>query len=222
MIEETPEKFSPNVILRPLYQETILPNLAYAGGPAELVYWLQLKDVFEKFDTPFPILLPRNFALVMDYPAVRKFNKTKLELADLFEEKNYLFNHWIIKNSHHDLSVGKELKRIQELFIGLEERAAIVDATLVPMVSAEAKKAFSSLEKIEHKLLKAEKRHHKEKLGQLEAVKNSLFPNGSLQERTDNFLNFYQQDPQFIAKLQTQFNPFEFQFNVLMYDETGA
>jgi bacillithiol biosynthesis cysteine-adding enzyme BshC len=66
LIESEPEKFSPNVILRPLYQEMILPNLAYVGGPAEVTYWLQLKGVFDYFKVPFPILMPRNFALVLD------------------------------------------------------------------------------------------------------------------------------------------------------------
>ncbi len=222
MIEATPDKFSPNVILRPLYQETILPNLAYTGGPAELVYWLQLKGVFEHFSIPFPILLPRNFAMVMDYPSARKFSKTGLQLSDLFEEKNFLFNHWVINNTHHTLSVGKELKEIQDIFNAIGERASKIDSTLAPMISAQLKKATNSLEKIEHKLLKAEKRLHSDKLGQVEALKNALFPKGSLQERTDNFLTFYQPDNQFINKLLAQFDPFDFQFNVLMYDETGA
>jgi bacillithiol biosynthesis cysteine-adding enzyme BshC len=222
VIEETPEKFSPNVILRPLYQETILPNLAYAGGPAELVYWLQLKEVFNLFNTPFPFLMPRNFALVMDYPSVRKFNKTGLELVDLFEEKNFLFNHWIIKNTHHNLSLGKEMGSIQEVFRTIADRSMKIDSTLAPMISAQSKKALNSLEKIEHKLLKAEKRLHADKLGQLDALKNSLFPKGGLQERTDNFLTFYHQDNQFINKLLTYFDAFDFRFNVLMYDQTGA
>jgi bacillithiol biosynthesis cysteine-adding enzyme BshC len=94
LIAQEPEKFSPNVVLRPLYQETILPNLAYVGGPAEVVYWLQLKDVFTHFRTPFPILMPRNFSLVMDAPTVRKFEKTGLELVDFFQEKSHLFNYF--------------------------------------------------------------------------------------------------------------------------------
>jgi uncharacterized protein YllA (UPF0747 family) len=160
--------------------------------------------------------------MVMDYPSVRKFSKTGLQLSDLFEEKNFLFNHWVINNTHHTLSVGKELKEIQDIFNAIGERASKIDSTLAPMISAQLKKATNSLEKIEHKLLKAEKRLHSDKLGQVDALKNSLFPKGSLQERTDNFLNFYQPDNQFINKLLAQFDPFDFQFNVLMYDETGA
>ncbi len=218
MISEEPEKFSPNVILRPLYQEMILPNLAYCGGPAELVYWLQLKEVFEKFQTPFPVLLPRSFALIIDSPSLKKFEKTRLEIKDLFEEKNYLFNHWITKNSHHQLSLGKELESIQSTLNQIKVRAAKIDSTLTKFVGAETQRTINGLEKIEKKMLRAEKRHHADKLKQIEAVKDALFPNGNLQERTDNFLNFYQSDPSFIQKIEKELDPFDFRFNVLSYD----
>ncbi|MBI3218823.1 MAG: bacillithiol biosynthesis cysteine-adding enzyme BshC [Bacteroidetes bacterium] len=218
MAETEPEKFSPNVVLRPLYQELILPNLAYCGGPAELVYWLQLKGVFENFHTPFPILLPRSFAMVIDQPTFKKFEKTKLEIKDLFEEKNYLFNHWIAKNSANELSLGKELESIQQILQQVKERASKIDSTLTKFVGAETQRTFSGLEKIEKKMLRAEKRLHIEKLQQIEAVKDALFPNGSLQERTDNFLNFHQSDPAFISKVAGQLAPFDFSFNVLIYD----
>lgn len=217
-IDETPEKFSPNVILRPLYQEMILPNLAYVGGPAEMIYWLQLKRVFENYNVPFPILLPRNFALVIEQYIHKKFEKTGLEISDLFEEKNFLFNHWVLKNSNHNLTVSEELKKIEEIFSELKKRAENIDLTLIPFVGAEGKRAHNSLEKIEHKLLRAEKRKQNDKLRQIESVKDHLFPNGGLQERVDNFLNFYASDPDFIKKLKVHFDPFDFQFNVLIYE----
>lgn len=215
LIESSPDKFSPNVILRPLYQEVILPNLAYFGGPAEIIYWLQLKEVFDHFKIPFPVLMPRNFAMVMDHTMVRKFEKTGLELTDLFEDKNYIFNHWILKNTTNDLTVGDERNTINDIFEKLKARAGSIDHTLAPFVGAEGKRALNSIERIEKKLLRAEKRRHSDKLRQIEALKDALFPNGNLQERTDNFLNFYQQDPQFIQKLLDCFDPFDFKFNIL-------
>jgi bacillithiol biosynthesis cysteine-adding enzyme BshC len=215
LIQHQPEKFSPNVILRPLYQEMILPNLAYVGGPAELVYWLQLKTMFEQFDVPLPILMPRNFAMVMDDATQKKFLKTGLELKDLFEEKNFLFNHWVAKNSQHDLSLGKEMEKLKTLYQSVLCQAEKVDPTLAKMVAAKNKQAHDELERIERKMLKAEKRRHEDKLKQIEAVKNALFPHGSLQERTDNFLNFYQRNPDFIRELAQQLQPFDFSFNVL-------
>lgn len=216
-IEEEPEKFSPNVILRPLYQEYILPNLAYIGGPAEVVYWLQLKAVFDQHKVPFPMLMPRNFAMVVEQHVYRKFEKTELELSHLFEEKNFLFNHWVLKHSRHNLTVGHERTVISDLFNALQRRGEAIDKTLGPFVGAEGKRALNSLEKIERKLLRAEKRLQSDKLRQIESVKDALFPNGSLQERTDNFLNFYQQDKAFISGLISNFDPFDFRFNVLIY-----
>ncbi|HET9053849.1 MAG TPA: bacillithiol biosynthesis cysteine-adding enzyme BshC [Cyclobacteriaceae bacterium] len=216
MIESAPEKFSPNVILRPLYQEMILPNLAYVGGPSEIVYWLQLKDVFNQYHIPFPILMPRNFAMVMDAPTVRKFKKTGLELAELFFEKNYLFNHFAVKFSRNKIRLNGEKEVIEKYFQTIRQQAEAFDKTLGPMVGAETQRAIKSLEKIEHKLLRSEKRFQSDKLKQVEAVKDALFPNGSLQERTDNFLNFYQQDPHFIQKLLATFDAFDFRFNILM------
>lgn len=218
VINEEPEKLSPNVILRPLYQETILPNLAYVGGPAELVYWLQLKGVFDHFKTPFPILMPRNFGLVIESNIIKKFDKTGLDIEDFFQDKNYLFNHWVLKNTKHNLTTGEEISKSDAIFADLRQRAGAVDKTLEQFISAERQRAINSLEKIEKKMLRAEKRVQKEKLGQIEFVKDVLFPNGNLQERTDNFLNFYQGDKDFINKLIVRFDPFDFQMHVLIYE----
>jgi bacillithiol biosynthesis cysteine-adding enzyme BshC len=217
MISNEPVKFSPNVILRPLYQEMILPNLAYVGGPAEVVYWLELKAMFQHFNIPFPILLPRNFALVVDTQSGRKLSRTGLDLQEFFEEKNYLFNHWVTRNSSHDLSLGEAMKTLSALAADIRDRSEKIDSTLGPMVSAETKRMQNVLEKIEKKMLRAEKRLQSDRLRQIEAVRDELFPNGALQERTDNFLNFYQKDHEFIHKLIEHLDPFDFQFHALSY-----
>ena len=135
----------------------------------------------------------------------------------LFEPKNFIFNSWVLKNTKHNLTVGKERDSIVAMFEDLSNRSNAVDPTLVPFVGAEKQRALNSLEKIEKKMLRAEKRLHQDRLRQIEEVRDNLFPNGNLQERTDNFLNFYQQDPQFISKLIAQLEPFDFSFNILTY-----
>jgi bacillithiol biosynthesis cysteine-adding enzyme BshC len=222
IIKESPEQLSPNVILRPLYQEMILPNLAYVGGPAENVYWLQLKSVFENFKTPFPILLPRNFAMVMDAPTARKFDKTGMELSELFLLKADLLNAFVRKHSGHKLQLTREHASFEMFFNLIRQDAEKIDKTLGPLVAAEGKRTINSLAKIERKLLKAEKRFQSDKLRQMEEVKDALFPNGSLQERTDNFLNFYQQDQGFIKKILELFDPFDFRMNIFRDDQAGA
>jgi len=218
IITTSPEKLSPNVILRPLYQEWILPNLAYVGGPAESIYWLQLKKVFDDYNVPFPMLMPRNFGMVVDHTIQRKLEKTGLGIERYFDDKNFLFNHWTLKNSKNDLTVGAERDTIREIYNALKKRAESIDKTLGPFTGAEGTRVINGLERIERKLLRAEKRQHTDKLRQIEAVKDALFPNGGLQERVDNFLNFYQQDADFIKNLMKHFDPFDYEFNILTYD----
>ena len=115
LIKEHPERFSPNVVLRPLYQETILPNLAYFGGPSELIYWLQLKPVFDHFKTAFPILMPRNFALIVAPHQKRKWDKTGIEFKDIFLNDHSLENVWLEKHVAGDLSYSAEKEIIEKV-----------------------------------------------------------------------------------------------------------
>jgi len=162
--------------------------------------------------------MPRNFAAVIEKNVASKFEKTGMDYNQLFEEKNNLFKRWILKNSHHDLSLRRESEIIEEQFRTIRDRAGNIDPTLIKFIEAQAKRTSASLEKIEQKMLRAEKRVHSEKLGQLESVKDLLFPNGSPQERIENFLNFYQKDPLFIKKVLEVFDPFDFRFNLLFYE----
>jgi bacillithiol synthase len=155
--------------------------------------------------------------MVIEHPVERKFQKLGLSYEELFEDKNFLFNDWTLKNANHKLGVGEERGVVIETFEKLKERAAAIDPTLGPFLSAERKRALNSLEKIERKMLRAEKRLQSDKLRQIEQVKDILFPNGSLQERTDNFLNFYQKDNAFISKLMMYLDPFDLKFHILTY-----
>lgn len=210
LVQSNPEKFSPNVILRPLYQETILPNLAYVGGPSEAVYWLQLKGVFAHFQTVFPLLMPRNFALIIPKNESNKWGKTGLSNRDLFLDNHRAFSKWVETNSSKTLSYKKELAELHGLYRDLGEKALAVDPTLMQHLEALATTAKNKLEMAEKKLLRAEKRNHADKQEQIDAVKDFLFPSGSLQERHDNFMDFYLDNPEFVNQLLGTFDAFEY------------
>src|SRR5207253_1150112 len=127
------------------------------------------------FKVPFPILMPRNFAAVMNEPIQKKFEKTGLELKDFFEEKNFLFNHWITKNSTANLSLGVELKEAEAIFKKVKDQATAIDPTLYKHADAQTKRLVHALEVIEKKMLRAEKRKHADKLRQAGEVKDFLF-----------------------------------------------
>ncbi|MGK7389637.1 MAG: bacillithiol biosynthesis cysteine-adding enzyme BshC [Candidatus Cyclobacteriaceae bacterium M2_1C_046] len=217
LIEEHPEKFSPNVILRPLYQEAILPNLAYVGGPAEVVYWLPLKPVFEHFDIPFPMVMPRNFAMVIPHHIQNKIDKTGLMTEELFEGPETLYKKSVKKFTVKEIELNGQITRFEELFNSIKQQALAIDPTLGPHVEAQKEKTKKRLENMEKKFIRAEKRNQSDKLRQVEAVLEFLFPNQSLQERTDNFLNFYLENPDFIKDLINCFDPFDYRFHILNY-----
>ena len=211
----SPGRFSPNVILRPLYQEMILPNLAYVGGPSEISYWLQLKSVFDHLNIAFPILIPRNFATVVPNKTAAKWNKTGLAYRDLFLEPNSIFLKWIDRHSKHDLSFKEELEKLTSVYKVLGKKAALIDPTLMQHLEglmAIAKKKVANAEK---KLIRAEKRKHSNKKRQILDVRNVVFPKGTLQERRVNFLDFYLEDPQFIQKLLNTFDAFDHQMYLI-------
>ena len=215
LLKETPEKLSPNVILRPVYQETILPNLAYIGGGAEIAYWLQFKGIFDAHQVAFPILMPRNFALVVNQSTQRKLSKTGLEVAALFVDKDTLVKNFIKENSSHTLQLDDEKAKIQAIFDQIGILGKSIEPTLEKSIQATAQKAVNSIGDIEKRLVKAEKRNQETRLKQIEGVLEALFPNGTLQERHDNFLNFYQNNAGFVHDLLALLSPFDYQLHVL-------
>lgn len=214
-VDNHPEKFSPNVILRPLYQECILPNLAYCGGPSEVVYWLQLKPVFDHFKIPYPVVMPRNFAMIIPRHIKRKMAKLNIADEDIFKNKHQLQAQLVAGFAGHELDLNGKKDEILATFESIKKQAAAIDPTLAPHVEAQQTKTKNSLEVIEKKFIRAEKKNQQVKLDQLESVLQSLLPNGMPQERADNFLNFYMEDPKFIDELIMTFDPFDFSYNIL-------
>jgi bacillithiol biosynthesis cysteine-adding enzyme BshC len=215
-IKKNPAKFSPNVVMRPLYQECILPNIAYIGGGAEVVYWLELKSNFDFYNVDFPVLILRNSGLVVRKESAAKIRRMELEPADLFKPTDILKNYWIKKHSDHNLSLQTEWTELSAIFDKLKHRAAKIDPTLGPSteaVQARLKKAIDNLEK---KLVRSEKSNYHTRLEQIEQIKTELFPGDSLQERNENFgLLYVKWGQDFIDELIRNFEPLDFEFAVL-------
>lgn len=214
-LENHPERFSPNVILRPLYQEMILPNLAYVGGPSEIAYWLQLKPVFDYYQVPFPVLAPRNFALIINKSNHRKLQKIPIQVKDLFLDTQTLVKKFVENNAKSNISLEEERNALEKTYQHIKEKVIAVDKGLEGFVGAEANKAFKSLSNIEKRLKKSEERNQETAVKQLRSLKEKLFPEGGLQERKENFLNFYINNPEFIDELLRHFDPLDFRFNVI-------
>lgn len=215
-IRKYPERFSPNVVMRPLYQECILPNIAYIGGGAEVVYWLELKSNFEHYGIDFPILILRNSGLVINKETAAKIAKMDLQPVDLFHTADEIKNNWTKKHSEHTLNLTEEWSELTGIFEKIKLRAQKIDNTLAPSTEAVQARLKHAIDNLEKKLIKAEKRNFHIRLEQVEDIKADIFPKNSLQERTENFGLFYVKwGQEFIDELIRLFEPLEFKFTVL-------
>jgi bacillithiol biosynthesis cysteine-adding enzyme BshC len=212
-----PERFSPNVILRGLFQETILPNIAFIGGGGETAYWLELKGLFEHYQTPFPVLVLRNSFLLVERQWKEKMEKAGLGVADLFRPVEELLNGLVKRESQQTLNLEEEIAVANRYYESLKKLARPVDPTLEQHVTALQTRAVEPLRILEKKLLKAEKRKFGDLQRQLQALKSALFPQGGLQERVENFMPWYaKRGPRFIHDLYIHSPVLEQEFVVLV------
>lgn len=215
LVEQQPELFSPNVVLRPLYEEVILPNLAYIGGPSEVPYWLQLKPIFDFYQVAFPALMPRNFGALINKNISDDCFKLSVRLEDLFKPSHTLQNGYAHKQSELDLDLTRQIEEMKTLFSQIRSKTDGIDKTLSRTTSAFETKTIDLIEKLEKKILRAEKRKHSEGIAKLEKLKENLFPGGGLQERKENIIPFLEQRPDLIELLINTFDPLDYRFNLI-------
>ncbi|MCC8360459.1 bacillithiol biosynthesis cysteine-adding enzyme BshC [Salinimicrobium sediminilitoris] len=216
LIKEHPERFSPNVLLRPLYEEVILPNLCYIGGGGELAYWFQLKELFEKTDVTFPILLLRNSALLQTEKQDQKRQKLNITLPELFLKSHELINRKVRQISNIDIDFSLQKEHLVQQFQGMYELAEKTDKTFINAVKAQEVKQLKGLDHLEKRLLKAQKRKLEDEVSRIAALQQDLFPGQGLQERHHNFSEFYlEYGDTLIPNLLQSLRPLELKFDIL-------
>ena len=215
LARQHPEQFSPNVVLRPLYQELLLPNLCYIGGGAEVAYWFQLKGVFEQNEVPFPVLLPRNSAQFISKANAGKLRKLGLETTDIFLDLPTLKQRVGAHLGQEEVNLAAEQQQLAAAFEAVAALAQRLDPTLVKAVAAEQQKASGILGNLEKRLSKAAEAKHETAYTQLSNLHDKLLPGGHLQERSDNVLNILINNPGFIGQLLDVFDPLALEFTVL-------
>ena len=216
LLESNPEKFSPNVIMRPLYQEIILPNLCYIGGGGEIAYWLELKSFFDAVNITFPILLVRNSVLLSTEKQAKKADQLGLQWKDLFTQPADLVNAVTHKLSTFPIDLTPQKETLIKQFEYLYELALQTDKSFSGAVKAQEVKQKKGLDNLEKRLLKAQKRKLDSKIQRVVDLQFELFPNQSLQERQTNFSEFYlEKGDQLIPLLVQNLKPLETNFNII-------
>jgi bacillithiol biosynthesis cysteine-adding enzyme BshC len=199
-IAEHPERFSPNVVMRPLFQESILPNLAYVGGPGEISYWLQLKSIFEYNQIPLPILHLRESFIIAGKGLAGKLSKLGLMVKDFLQPENQLIEHFInVRNSDNaaESISGGILQLTQDLIDKVKSIDAGLGSDLIKWKS-EQDKYLTHLIKRVNQLRKDSLSSETEKLLK---IRQYLLPEGALAERSESFLVLQLQSPHLVNYL---------------------
>lgn len=185
-----PARFSPNVNLRPLYQEVIFPNIAYIGGGGEIAYWLERKSQFQHFEVFFPALVRRKSMILLPSNLQKGMDKLNLTIQNFLPGEEVIISAYLKNATAIDISLEDEMEMINQQLTTIEEKSTAIDQTLQGFVAAEKTRILKQLEQIESRIKRSLKKQEETQVNQIKNIRSKLFPGGGLQERTDNYFQY--------------------------------
>ena len=189
-LQAYPDRFSPNVILRGAYQETIIPSVVFVGGGGELAYWMELKNVFEQSGVDYPVIILRNSFLFINDKQAKQWASLEFNSESLFNSILDLELAFVKKQSVENLALTEHIASLTDLYKVIQQDVIKIDSSLgdhALNLSVQAQKKLALLEK---KMIRAEKRKQHTSLARIHSIKSELFPDNNLQERVENFSNW--------------------------------
>jgi bacillithiol synthase len=216
-INKHPERFSPNVVLRPVYQECILPNLGYIGGPGELAYWLQLKDVFAVHQVPFPMIVLRNSVMLLRKAILHKLEKRGVKLEQLFLKEEELIKQFV--STEHTLSIDDNTIVVEQSIQQAIDAIMPFDNQIASKLIDWKMKAMDELHQLKKEIYKSKKAKSDADIQLLLSIKQELFPNNEPQERHNTLAQFTgDYYASFIELVGTHLMPLSNTLDVLFWD----
>ena len=192
ILGERPDKISPNVILRPICQDYLLPTAFYVGGPGEISYFAQIMAIYDFFDISAPIIYPRSAATIVEKNIAGILEKYKLSLSDMFKDPHDLKNQIVQNLSEFDLEslFSNTDKEIEKILGELQSKIIKIDPSIEGLVEKTKQRIVQSTSALKDKTLNADKRRFDTALRQLDKATSMLYPNKNLQEREINYFYF--------------------------------
>jgi len=192
LIESEPEKFSPNVLFRPICQDYILPTAFYVGGPSEIAYFAQVMPLYQIFDVPAPVIYPRSSATLVEKNISSAIEKFDLTLNDIFADPEKLKNNIVSKMSEGSLEdmFSKSTYEMELIFDKLQEKLFDIDKTMSETGNKYKQNSLNSLNQLKGKAIDAQKKKYETTLRQIDKITVNIYPDKNLQEREINFLFF--------------------------------
>ena len=218
-LNQHPERFSPNVILRGVFQESILPGVVFVGGGGELAYWMELKNVFQAVGVHYPLLQLRNSFLLMSHKQAEQWSAMQFEEQDLFKPILELEIAYVKKHTNTTLDLEDQLNQLSNLYIHIKNQAVQVDASLGAHAENLAHQAKAKLLALEKKMLRAERRKQSVEIQRIHRIKKELFPLENLQERVEHFSKWVgHYDQAWIETIMENSTGLESRFSIIQFD----
>ena len=217
-LHQYPERFSPNVILRGVFQETILPGVVFVGGGGELAYWMELKNVFHQVGVHYPLLQLRNSFLLMSHKQAEQWTSMQFEEQDLFKPLLDLEIAYVKKHASHALDLQDQINHLTTLYTSIKNEAVQVDASLGAHAENLASQAKAKLLALEKKMLRAERRKQSVDIQRIHRIKKELFPQDNLQERVEHFSKWVgHYDQSWIETIMENSKGLESKFSIITF-----
>jgi bacillithiol biosynthesis cysteine-adding enzyme BshC len=212
-----PERFSPNVILRPVYQEILLPNLCYVGGAGEISYWLQLKGVFDRVSIPYPLIQVRASLLLIDSSTSKKMDKYGVALENMFQDTHRLKEQYLAREASEEVDFSQIDEHLEQLRTTIIAHVTACDSGLSGYAEAEAVRLEKSIQGIKDKITKTVKQRHETAIRAIEQIHERINPKNSMQERTVSMFSLSADGDlkSFIQHVHESIDPFDPDFVVL-------
>ena len=191
-IEKHPQTFSPNVLLRPLYQDALLPTAAYVGGMSEIAYFAQMKQMYQRFKMPMPVIYPRKSLTLLEKRVDRTLKTYGLKVQDFWGDGSKKRDNLIredIPDSLRNAFAAAE-SHIEKEFSEMKHEIVEFDPNLENSCDLAFRKIQYQLEELEKKVLKKYKKRNSITIKRMDLAQNSLYPKHVLQERVFNITPF--------------------------------
>ncbi|MEX0681786.1 MAG: bacillithiol biosynthesis cysteine-adding enzyme BshC [Balneolales bacterium] len=191
-LDKNPDRFSPNVFLRPVIQDTLLPNVAYIGGPAEIAYFGQMKPLYHLFQQKMPFIAGRLSATMMEPSIARIFNELPFKLSDYARriedlEQTYLKTLADPEADHH---FDDWKQSVEALTNRMTQQIGVSDPGLQNHSKALTKEHQKAIDKFRQKWMHTIRQKEEVQINRIRKIKHALFPNDHLQEREISFIYF--------------------------------
>ena len=215
-LHQYPERFSPNVILRGVYQETILPGVVFVGGGGELAYWMELKNVFQQVGVHYPLLQLRNSFLLINQKQATQWSSMQFGDQDFFKPMLDLEVAYVKKHASEALHLSDQMESLTNLYAVIKNEVVKVDPTLGAHAENLAHQAKAKIAELEKKMVRAERRKQAVAIQRIHRIKKELFPQDNLQERVENFSKWVgQYDQSWIETIMEHSTGLESKFRII-------